>query len=151
MAVFWASQVFISLGLLGVLSNIYSGFILTGTQDLDPTSHLTVALLSTALMAIGAGLSIATSRRTLDRAVQVLMTRTSEVPVELKVIADMRQKGIFYSSLLLVIALGNILTGTFSRAGHFPLIHSLLGFGLAAVAISCLVHWIRFALKGLLR
>jgi hypothetical protein len=144
---FWISLSGFLLGIAGLIGNVVTGFSLTRQVAADSDLHLTIALSSVALVIFsGMGLVFASQRRLSLLQEKTLLTKQSESP-HLGLLSEKRSQAVYFSIFVMICCVINLVSGTISQAGRFPLIHGLFGFLLVGLSVMTLSFWIRLALK----
>ncbi len=146
---FWISLLLLAVGFLGAAANILTGLGLSQEENSGATQHLSTALISVFCLIAGGFLSIYASKKILFLANQrvLLSSQNEESTPHLLMLTAIRQRALYFSLLVIVFSLTNLITGTFSHAGQFPLVHAILGFALAALSLISLILWFNFLEK----
>ncbi|MDB5037571.1 MAG: hypothetical protein JWQ35_1099 [Bacteriovoracaceae bacterium] len=144
---FWISVALLLLGLLGIFMNIYTGLFLTKNQAAESDFHLIVALISVGVMVIGSIGLIQSSQKLLSESQEKILLSKKQSSGGLLLSGERRSKAVSASIFLIVCCVINLISGTISQAGRFPLIHGLFGFVLAGLAIAASIAWISFGLS----
>lgn len=141
------SLLLLSLGILGVASNIYTGLFLSRMLAAESDFHLTIALSSVASLIIGCLGLIRGSDLALKKQQERILLSANKEQRSLATLSHERSRAVSQSLFLIVCCVINLISGTISQSGRFPLVHGLFGFALGALALGALIFWSIFVLR----
>jgi len=143
-AFFLVALLFLGLGLVGIVSNIISGFQLSKDRSAAPDEHLAIALSSLVLIGVGLLGCLRLSQKCVESAQRRFADNPNgylkEVLLSLRV---QRETAVQWALSALSITLISFITGTISHAGRFPWIHGILGFALVTTLLIASIFWVR--------
>jgi len=128
---------FLSLGILGLLWNMWVGWNLAQVSGLSPDTHLVSGLSSLAILCIGSILGIRLNERNFDQ-LQRVGNRSS---AELRLQMQQKQNSQMMALGVVGLSVVSTITGTISHSGKFPLLHFLLVIALLFLSVSLWMSW----------
>lgn len=143
------SIVLLAVGFIGSLANIFLGFGLSKNSSADSDQHLVIALGSLFFVVIGGIAAIRFSKIYLQSFEQDVLSPESTpehsrlTPLQkLKRLQEQRQNALNLVLVAFVILVLSLISGTISQSGRFPIVHGILGIGLALTLFNSIIRWI---------
>lgn len=142
---FWISFAIFCLGLIGVFGNVLTGFGLTKETGENADTHLTIALATVGSLILGSIGLIRTSRSLTNAMQERLALSKTEATQRVVSTTEHRLRSVYISLSVIICSIINLISGTISQSGRFPIVHGFFGFGLLALTIASIVFWTQVA------
>ncbi len=143
----WIFRLFFVLGVFGIFGNVYTGLSLSKDAAAASDFHLTVALASIVLLVVASLGNIQISQQLLGALQERVLLSKKKSPSGLEILTNARTKAVSFSIFMIVCCVINVISGTVSQTGRFPLIHGVFGFSLLGLAVTTLTFWTYFFVR----
>jgi hypothetical protein len=142
---FWIAYIALIIGFAGVVANVFTGFGLTRQADAEANLHLTIALSAVAILILSSIGLIRVSQKEIDALQEKMVVEKKDASQSIVSMNDTRSRAVYLSLFLIVCCVINLISGTISQSGRFPIVHGLFGFTLLGLAIGSLILWVQVA------